>query len=200
MVCVGPGRALQTHANLAPFSGPTEQLYNASIMTSRPRRRFSFSHSINIHVLSAFSSVPGLLLGPGARKMKKPSSLTIPLSALKQHVLWHLFPFKTVLDVHFILLSESRANGFESSLVVQSLMGQRRIPLEREVLRTSNGALGHGAQVLQTPEERAFFFVHTLEKSGEKLCDQCCVGIAFSPQVLSEQMLWIWKVSPVSPT
>lgn len=78
MVCVGPGRALQTHANFTPFSVPTEQLYNASIMTSRPRRRFSFSHSINKHVLSAFSSVPGLLLGPGAVKMKKPSLLTIP--------------------------------------------------------------------------------------------------------------------------
>ena len=43
------------------------------------------------------------------------------------------------------------------------------------------------------------FFVHTLEKSGEKSCDHHCVGTAFSPQVLSEQILWVLKGFLVSP-
>jgi hypothetical protein len=50
MVCVGPGRALWTHANFPPFSVPPtpEQLHNTSMMTSRPIRRLSFvSHSVN---------------------------------------------------------------------------------------------------------------------------------------------------------
>lgn len=95
------------------------------------------------------------------------------------------------------------------ALVVQSLIGQKGAPLERAMLRTSNGALRHGTQVSQTSRGDAslilllflfsFFFVRTLEKSGEKSWDQHCVGIAFSPQVLLEQMLWVWKVSLVSP-
>lgn len=71
-----------------------------------------------------------------------------------------------LLDVHFILLSEARANGFESSLAVWSLTEQQGMPLEKAVLRTSNGV-----QVSQTSRGDAsliLFFLSTLLKSQEK--------------------------------
>lgn len=112
----------------------------------------------------------GFLLGPRTTKVKKPSSLTIHLS-LPRCVLWHLFPFKSSLDVHFILQSEANMNGFESSLVVLSLMGQQGTTFKMAVLRTSNEALRYGKQVLQTSRGDASkpnHFLSTPLKSHKK--------------------------------
>ena len=115
-VCVGPGRVRETHANFPPFSDPTERLYNASIMTSRPRRRLSFSQSFNQQTV--FECFP-ISARPSARPWGNKNEEAFiahhsPL-ALQATCFVASFPLQAVLAVHFILRREARANGFESS-------------------------------------------------------------------------------------